>query len=114
MPSSGGDLGDIAAPFHVRCRGGEVSVQQVGELRRGSVLAGRSPAPLGLAALQALTAHRVGDGVHADRPARPPPRQARRADLDTAVKDAFDASQATYGSPRIHADLVEARRLIHL
>ena len=39
---------------------------------------------------------------------RPTPRQARRADLDTAVKDAFDASEATYGSPRIHADLVEA------
>ena len=39
---------------------------------------------------------------------RPTPRQARRADLDTAVKDAFDASKATYGSPRIHADLVEA------
>lgn len=39
---------------------------------------------------------------------RPTPRQARRAELDTAVKDAFDASQATYGSPRIHADLVEA------
>jgi len=36
------------------------------------------------------------------------PRQARRAELDTAVKDAFDASQATYGSSRIHADLVEA------
>jgi len=39
---------------------------------------------------------------------RPTPRQARRADLDIAVKDAFDASKATYGSPRIHADLVEA------
>jgi hypothetical protein len=39
---------------------------------------------------------------------RPTPRQARRADLDTAVKDAFDASKATYGSRRIHADLVEA------
>src|SRR6476619_5799301 len=39
---------------------------------------------------------------------RPTPRQARRADLDTAVKDAFDASKATHGSPRIHADLVEA------
>ena len=39
---------------------------------------------------------------------RPTPRQARRADLDIAVKDAFDASNATHGSPRIHADLVEA------
>ena len=39
---------------------------------------------------------------------QPTPRQARRADLDIAVKDAFDASKATYGSPRIHADLVEA------
>ncbi len=35
-------------------------------------------------------------------------QQARRAELDTAVKDAFDASQATYGSPRVRADLVEA------
>ena len=39
---------------------------------------------------------------------RPTPRHARRCELDIAVKAAFDASQATYGSPRIHADLVEA------
>jgi putative transposase len=38
----------------------------------------------------------------------PTPQQARRSELDTAVKGAFDASQATYGSPRVHADLVEA------
>jgi putative transposase len=35
-------------------------------------------------------------------------RQARRVELDSAVKDAFEASGGTYGSPRIHADLVEA------
>lgn len=35
-------------------------------------------------------------------------RDQRRAQLDVAVKDAFDASQATYGSPRITAELCEA------
>jgi putative transposase len=39
---------------------------------------------------------------------RPTPRHARRCELDIAVKAAFVVSQATYGSPRIHADLVEA------
>jgi putative transposase len=40
---------------------------------------------------------------------RPPtPAQQRRAALDKAVKDAFGASGKTYGSPRIHADLVAA------
>jgi putative transposase len=39
---------------------------------------------------------------------RPPtPRQARQAELDAAVKKAFEASKGTYGSPRIHADLVD-------
>jgi putative transposase len=36
----------------------------------------------------------------------PTPRQARRAKLDAAVKKFFDNSGGTYGSPRIHADLV--------
>ncbi len=37
---------------------------------------------------------------------RPPsPRGQRRAELATAVKDAFDASDGTYGSPRITAEL---------
>ena len=31
-----------------------------------------------------------------------------RSELDAAVKAAFEASKRTYGSPRIHADLVEA------
>ena len=40
---------------------------------------------------------------------RPPsPRQRRRAELDEAVKDAFDASGGTYGSPRITAELKAA------
>lgn len=40
---------------------------------------------------------------------RPPtPRQARRAALDKAVKEAFEASEGRYGSPRVHDDLVEA------
>jgi HTH-like domain len=34
--------------------------------------------------------------------------QVRRRELDAAVKAAFEASMRTYGSPRIHADLVEA------
>lgn len=40
---------------------------------------------------------------------RPPtPRQVRRCALDAAVKKSFDDSGATYGSPRIYDDLVEA------
>jgi len=40
---------------------------------------------------------------------RPPtPRQARRAALDKAVREAFQASGGTYGSPRVHDDLVDA------
>ena len=40
-----------------------------------------------------------------DRP--PTARQARRALLDEAVRQAFAASEASYGSPRIHADLID-------
>ena len=36
------------------------------------------------------------------------PTEVRRSALDAAVKAAFEASKRTYGSPRIHADLVEA------
>ena len=40
---------------------------------------------------------------------RPPTaRDRRRAELDAAVKKFFDASGGTYGSPRIHGDLLEA------
>ncbi len=35
------------------------------------------------------------------------PAEVRRGELDAAVKTAFDASGGTYGSPRIHADLLE-------
>ncbi len=38
----------------------------------------------------------------------PTPSEVRRGELDAAVKTAFEASKRTYGSPRIHADLVEA------
>jgi transposase InsO family protein len=44
-----------------------------------------------------------------DRP--PTPRQARRVELDAAVKASFDESggtPGTYGSPRVFEDLVEA------
>ena len=30
---------------------------------------------------------------------------ARRADLDAAVRDCFESSKGTYGSPRVHAQL---------
>jgi len=40
-----------------------------------------------------------------DRPPRA--RQARRALLDEAVREAFAASGASYGSPRVHADLID-------
>lgn len=35
-------------------------------------------------------------------------RQQRRRELDAAVAGLFEASGRTYGSPRIHADLIEA------
>jgi len=40
---------------------------------------------------------------------RPPtPRQARRTTLDKAVREAFEASERRYGSPRVYDDLVNA------
>jgi len=36
-------------------------------------------------------------------------RQRRRAEVDAEVRARFVASRRTYGSPRIHADLVQAR-----
>jgi len=44
-----------------------------------------------------------------DRP--PTARQARRALLDEAVREAFAASGASYGSPRVHADLIDPELL---
>jgi putative transposase len=41
-----------------------------------------------------------------DRP--PAPAEQRRAQVDAAVKAAFEASKGTYGSPRIHAGLAAA------
>ena len=41
-----------------------------------------------------------------DRPATA--QQRRRAELDAEVRTRFNASQRTYGSPRVHADLIEA------
>ena len=37
----------------------------------------------------------------------PTDRQRRRAELDVKVKKVFDASAGTYGSPRVHAELVD-------
>ena len=42
------------------------------------------------------------------RDRRPTRRDERRASLDLAVKKSFEDSGGTYGSPRVHADLVEA------
>ena len=39
---------------------------------------------------------------------KPTPTEVRRSELDAAVTAAFEASKRTYGSPRIHPDLVEA------
>ena len=39
-----------------------------------------------------------------DRP--PTPRQRRRSELDAKIKAIFDGSGGTYGSPRVHAELV--------
>ncbi|BAV43952.1 IS3 family transposase [Mycobacterium ulcerans] len=39
---------------------------------------------------------------------QPTPTEIRRGELDAAVEAAFGASGCTYGSPRVHADLVEA------
>ena len=49
--------------------------------------------------------------VYQWRDREPTPRQRRRVELGAAVKDAFDDSggtPGTYGSPRVHAELVEA------
>jgi len=39
---------------------------------------------------------------------KPTPTEVRRSKLGAEVKAAFEASKRTYGTPRIHADLVEA------
>jgi hypothetical protein len=36
----------------------------------------------------------------------PTPGQRRRAEVDQRVRELFEASGRTYGSPRIHADLI--------
>jgi putative transposase len=46
-----------------------------------------------------------------DRP--PTPQQDRRGQVDTAVLRLFTDSGRTYGSPRIHADLIEAGSTIN-
>jgi putative transposase len=39
---------------------------------------------------------------------KPTPTEVRRSQLGADVQAAFEASKRTYGTPRIHADLVEA------
>ena len=45
---------------------------------------------------------------HHDRP--PTKTEARRADLDAAVEVVFAGHDGEYGSPRVHADLIEQPR----
>jgi transposase InsO family protein len=42
---------------------------------------------------------------HKDRP--PTPRQERQARLDTVIEDVFAVEDGEYGSPRVHAELIE-------
>jgi hypothetical protein len=42
---------------------------------------------------------------HRGRP--PTPTQARRAELDAAIREVFEDNDGTYGSPRVHAELIE-------
>ena len=42
------------------------------------------------------------------RHGEPSPRRRRRAELDAAVRESFDASDGTYGSPRVLEALREA------
>jgi len=42
------------------------------------------------------------------RDPKPTPRQERRTKLDAAVRAAFAAARGLHGSPRLHADLLEA------
>ncbi len=42
----------------------------------------------------------------------PTARQRRRADLDAKVKRVFDDSKGTYGSPRVHAELVDEGEIV--
>lgn len=44
----------------------------------------------------------------------PPPSLARRQRLDGLVKAAFDDSKGTYGSPRVHAELVAAGETVNI
>jgi len=37
----------------------------------------------------------------------PTPAQARRAELDAAITEVFEANDGTYGSPRVHDELLE-------
>lgn len=43
---------------------------------------------------------------------QPTARQQRRVDLDAAVRTSFNASGGTYGSPRVHADLLDDGRRV--
>src|SRR5437773_2383540 len=50
----------------------------------------------------------LGNWIARDRAGRGEGEGLTRAEVDAAVKAAFDASKGTYGSPRIHAGLVAA------
>ncbi len=49
---------------------------------------------------------------HRGRP--PTPTRSRRGQLDAEIRRVFDANNGEYGSPRIHAELIEQQRWRHL
>jgi transposase InsO family protein len=49
---------------------------------------------------------------HLDRP--PTPAETRRAELDAAITEVFTAHDGEYGSPRVHAELIERPEFEHL
>jgi putative transposase len=85
-------------------RGDEVSVARIIADQRTNFLV---PHTLSCAVLGVSVS-----GLHnwLDRP--PTDRQRRRGELDNRVRERFEASGRTYGSPRVHADLIAEGRCV--
>ena len=95
-PFTGGDLGQIAAPPHVRpLRLAEVPTERVGRLAGRSVPLGGGPAGVFRPGHQVLLGHRRGDGVLTD----PPPQIPQvRGDPGRAVTAVMLGEQGGDGS----------------